>query len=70
MSARSITAILPAQLPLLSRALVALAVIWARWDDRHRTRSALARVDSSGLRDIGLTPDRARMEASKPFWAA
>ncbi|OYU19354.1 MAG: hypothetical protein CFE34_05765 [Rhodobacteraceae bacterium PARR1] len=68
MSARTATFALPAHLPPLSRALVALALAVARWDDRRRSRHALARLDAHILTDIGLTPDRARDEVEKPFW--
>lgn len=68
MSARTATLALPSQLPPMSRALVALAVAVARWDDRRRTRQALSRLDGHILKDIGLHPDHARTEADKPFW--
>ena len=59
---------LPASLPPLSRSLLALALAVARWEDRQRTRSALARLDDHLLRDIGLNDGRATREAAKPFW--
>jgi uncharacterized protein YjiS (DUF1127 family) len=68
MLARTATLTLPAHLPPLSRALVALAMVVARWDHRRRGRHALARLDAHILTDIGLTPDRARDEVEKPFW--
>ncbi len=68
MSARTATLALPAHLPPLSRALVALGLAVARWDERRRSRHALARLDGHILNDIGLTPDRARDEVEKPFW--
>jgi uncharacterized protein YjiS (DUF1127 family) len=70
MSARTATFALPSQLPPVSRALVALAVAVARWDNRLRTRHALSRLDDHILKDIGLSPDHARTEADKPFWRA
>ena len=68
MSARTAPLTLPAPLPPLSQALVALAPVVARWDQRRRGRHALARLDAHILNDIGLTPDRARDEVEKPFW--
>ncbi len=68
MSARTATLTLPAHLPPLSQALVAMALVVARWDHRRRGRHALARLDAHILSDIGLTPDRARDEVEKPFW--
>lgn len=59
---------LPATLPPLSRLLVVLALAVARWEDRRRTRSALARLDDHLLRDIGLPTDHAQTECAKPFW--
>lgn len=59
---------LPATLPPLSRLLVVLALAVARWEDRRRTRSALARLDDHLLRDIGLPMDHAQTECAKPFW--
>ena len=58
----------PASLPPLSRALVALALTLARWEDRRRTRAALSRLDAHLLRDTGLTPLVRDAECLKPFW--
>lgn len=38
------------------------------WRLRSETRRALARLTPYELDDIGLTPDVAAREASKPFW--
>ena len=35
---------------------------------RARQRQALAELDEYRLRDVGITPEQARHEASKPFW--
>ena len=35
---------------------------------RRRQRRALARLDGRLLRDIGVTPEQAAVEARKPFW--
>lgn len=37
---------------------------------RRRERQMLGRLDAHLLRDIGLDPDLARLEAAKPFWRA
>jgi uncharacterized protein YjiS (DUF1127 family) len=42
----------------------------ARWLDAARSRHALDDLDDHLLRDIGLTRDEARREASKFFWQA
>lgn len=70
MSARPLpaTQALPAQLPPLSRLLVAAALIWADWESRARSRRALGQLDPHLLRDIGLDTPRAEEEMRKPFW--
>lgn len=40
----------------------------ARWMEIARERRALARLTDRELRDIGLGPERARIEAGRPFW--
>lgn len=40
----------------------------ALWLSRRRERIALAKLDPSLLRDIGLTPEDAAGECKKPFW--
>jgi uncharacterized protein YjiS (DUF1127 family) len=40
----------------------------ARWIEVARERRALARLTDRDLRDIGLDPERARLEADRPFW--
>ncbi len=37
---------------------------------RSRERRMLAGLDARGLRDIGVTPYEAGIEARKPFWRA
>ena len=37
---------------------------------RSRERQVLASLDARGLRDIGVTPYEAGIEANKPFWRA
>ena len=36
----------------------------------RQTRQHLARLEPHMLRDIGLTPDQARREATRPIWDA
>lgn len=36
--------------------------------DRQRQRRALARLDQRLLRDVGITPEQACIEAGKPPW--
>jgi uncharacterized protein YjiS (DUF1127 family) len=43
--------------------------IRAAWR-RHRSRMALAQLDTHLLRDIGVTFAEAENEANKPFWRA
>ena len=55
-------------LPPMSRLLVQVGLLIARWDNRHRTRCALARLDDHLLRDTGLHPLIRDAECQKPFW--
>ena len=41
---------------------------FARWYDRYVQRRTLADLDTRMLADIGVTPQEARHEVSKPFW--
>lgn len=68
MSARIAASAPTITLPPLSRLLVSLAYGIAAWDDRRRTRAALARLDRHLLRDVGLDPARVSSECAKPFW--
>lgn len=36
--------------------------------DRARERAVLAELDARALRDLGITPYEAGIEARKPFW--
>jgi uncharacterized protein YjiS (DUF1127 family) len=45
--------------------LFALIILWRR---RLRDRRALALMCERSLRDLGLTPYDAVLEARKPFW--
>ena len=42
----------------------------ARWADRTRQRRALAALTIEALKDIGIDPTEASVEAAKPFWVA
>lgn len=55
-------------LPLLATLSVRVAVTLAKWSTRSRTRCSLSHLDPHMLRDIGVTPDEARIEANKRFW--
>jgi hypothetical protein len=44
------------------------AATFGTWLGRTRQRRALADLNDRHLRDIGLAPDDARLEAFKPFW--
>ncbi|MEM8840875.1 MAG: DUF1127 domain-containing protein [Pseudomonadota bacterium] len=38
------------------------------WKHRAESRAELAELSTTQLRDIGVTPEQAEIEASKPFW--
>ena len=40
------------------------------WHGRARQRWQLAELPPERLRDIGVSPAEARLEAAKPFWRA
>jgi len=42
----------------------------AEWRRRVRSRSELANLDESDLKDSGISRSMADFEASKPFWIA
>lgn len=57
--------------PLLGmRPFSMLAVMLRVWHQRRRQRLDLSRLDRRLLDDIGLTAERAMIEARKPFWKA
>lgn len=56
------------QLPTVARLAVAVAVVAVKWDTRARTRKSLSGLEPHMLRDIGLTPSEARIEADKRFY--
>ena len=57
-------------LPPLSRILLRLTLVAVTWEMRRRTRRDLRRLPDHMLRDIGLEPFSAMIEAAKPFWRA
>jgi uncharacterized protein YjiS (DUF1127 family) len=57
----------------VGRAIVLTSVQKARvhvriWRDRERSRHLLTLLSQHELADMGLTPQQARWESSKPFW--
>ncbi|MEP2642207.1 DUF1127 domain-containing protein [Roseobacter sp.] len=42
----------------------------SKWATRRQTRRDLKQLTDWELRDVGLTPDQARLEAAKVFWRA
>lgn len=56
--------------PTASVIAVKVAVCLSEWSQRRDTRKALKDLSEWQLRDVGLTPDEARFEASKVFWRA
>lgn len=49
---------------------VEIAVVLSKWATRRDTRLALKQLTPWELRDVGLTPTEAHIEASKVFWRA
>jgi uncharacterized protein YjiS (DUF1127 family) len=47
---------------------LSVARILSMWLMRHRSRQGLARLEPYLLRDIGVTPEEAHRELTKPFW--
>ena len=43
---------------------LSLRGIYELWLSRH----ALAKLDSAGLRDVGIDPEAAQREVAAPFW--
>jgi uncharacterized protein YjiS (DUF1127 family) len=55
-------------LPPVARALHALTVLVATWENRFMTRRALRDLDPHLLKDIGVPEHLAHIEGTKPFW--
>ena len=56
--------------PLAALLAVRFAVVVTTWATRRRTRIDLANLDARMRRDVGLTAEQARTEASRLFWQA
>lgn len=55
-------------LPPVAAVLFRVAAVVAAWEERHRTRKALNRLDDHLLRDIGLSAGHREAECGKGFW--
>jgi uncharacterized protein YjiS (DUF1127 family) len=55
-------------LPVLAILAVKAAVVVTKWATHRRTRAALAQLEPWQLRDVGLTPEQARIESERVFW--
>ena len=56
------------RLPFLSRLILDLAILVAKWQLRSNTRHCLMKLDNHLLNDIGLLPSEAYIEGKKRFW--
>ncbi|WP_299280646.1 DUF1127 domain-containing protein [uncultured Tateyamaria sp.] len=72
MNADQNLAYLMAQTRIPAASVVALkcAVLLSKWATRRRSRLALAQLTPAQLRDVGLTPAAASIEAQRVFWRA
>lgn len=52
----------------VSAMLYRVVLVIAQWETRRKTRLELKDLDAYLLKDIGMTPDMARIEARKPFY--
>ncbi|MEL6449696.1 MAG: DUF1127 domain-containing protein [Pseudomonadota bacterium] len=59
-----------ARMPAASVVALRVAVLLSKWATRRRTRLALAQLSDHQLRDVGLTPADASIEARRVFWRA
>ncbi|MEL7462916.1 MAG: DUF1127 domain-containing protein [Pseudomonadota bacterium] len=55
-------------LPLIADIAVRFAVLATHWHLRSKTRKQLSKLDAHLLCDVGIEPEAAHEEASKPFW--
>lgn len=58
------------RLPVAAKVAVRLAGVFMQWDERRRTRRALAELDNHLLEDIGITYAQAHKETKRYFWQA
>ena len=56
------------RMPLLSRLVLDLAILVAKWQLRSSTLHSLRKLDNHLLNDIGLRPGDAYAEGEKRFW--
>ena len=70
MTALDVSTLARHPLPPLSRTLLRAVMVVVQWDLRRRTRKDLRALTDYMLKDIGLDPFSAAMEAAKPFWRA
>jgi uncharacterized protein YjiS (DUF1127 family) len=70
LSPDTITILSQRGLPVTAMIAVKFAVIVTTWATRHRTRLALRQLEPWQLRDVGLTPEQAQLEAARVFWKA
>lgn len=56
------------RIPAASLLAVKVAVVLSKWATRRRTRLALRELTPDQLRDVGLTPADASLEARRVFW--
>lgn len=59
---------LPASRASVLAVVAQLGRLVRRWDDRRRSRVALAHLDDHLIRDIGLDRAACEDEALRPFW--
>ena len=58
------------RIPAASVIAVRVAVVLSKWATRRRSRLALQQLTPDQLRDVGLTPAEASIEARRVFWRA
>ena len=58
------------RMPAASVLALRIAVVLSKWATRRRTRLALRQLSAHQLRDVGLTPADALIEAQRVFWRA